>query len=60
MGIYLKKTFWFSLLSPKAEKKEDDEHFANHLQIYVSRVFTKAQKSVLCAKIHNELKIPFI
>ena len=60
MGIYLKKTFWFSLLSPQTEKKQDDEHFANHIQIYVSRAFTKAQKSVLCAKIHSELKTPFI
>ena len=35
---------------PQAEKKEDDEHFANHLQIYVSRTFTKAKKSALCTE----------
>ena len=28
-----------SPLSPQAEQKEDDEHFANHLQMYVSRTF---------------------
>ena len=40
----------FSPLSPQAEQKEDDEHFANHLQMYVSRTFTKAKKSVICAE----------
>ena len=40
----------FSFLSPQAEQKEDDEHFANHLQMYVSRTFTKAKKSVICAE----------
>ena len=40
----------FSFLSPQAEQKEDDEHFANHLLMYVSRTFTKARKSVLCAE----------
>ena len=33
-----------------AEWKEGDEHFANHLQMYVSRTFTKAKKSVICAE----------
>ena len=37
----------FSLLSLQAEKKEDDEHFANHFQMYVSRTFTKAKNSVI-------------
>ena len=32
----------------QAEQKEDDEHFANHLQMYVRR--TKAKKSLLCAE----------
>ena len=40
----------FSPLSPQAEQKEDDEHFANHLQMYVSRTFTKAKKSVICSE----------
>ena len=39
---------WFSLLSPQVQQKEDDEPFANNLQIYVSRTFTKAKKSVIC------------
>ena len=34
----------FSPLSPQAEQKEDYEHFASHLQIYLSRTFTKAKK----------------
>ena len=42
--------FCFSPLSPQAEYKKDDEHFANHLQMYVSRTFTKAKKSVICAE----------
>ena len=38
-GHLFEKTFLicFSHLSPQAEKREDDEYFANHLQIYVSR-----------------------
>ena len=40
----------FSPLSPHAEQKEDDEHFANNLQIYVSRTFTKDKKSVIYAE----------
>ena len=45
----------------QAELKENDEYFANHLQMYVSKTFTKAKKSVLCAEYpSNELKIPFI
>ena len=32
------------------EWKEDDEHFANHVQIYVSRTSPKAKISVLCAE----------
>ena len=36
----------FSPLSPQAEQKEDDEHFANHLQMYINRTFTKAKSSV--------------
>ena len=51
----------FSPLSPQAEQKEDDENFPNHVQMYVSKTFTKAKKSVLCAEYPcNELKIPFI
>ena len=37
-------------LSPRAEQKEDGEHSANHLQIYVSRTFIKAKKSVICTE----------
>ena len=47
MGTYLKR---FGLLSPQAKQKDDDEHFANHLQIYVSRTFTKTERSVICAE----------
>ena len=52
-GTYLKKNFLicFSLLSPQAEQKEDDEHFANHLQIHVSRTFTIRPKNLYYA--HN-------
>ena len=44
-GHLLEKIFLvcFSLLSPQAEWKEDDEHFANYLQMYVSRNFTDAK-----------------
>ena len=51
-GYLFEKIFLvcFSLLSPQAEQKEADEQFANHLQIYVSRTFTKAKKSVICAE----------
>ena len=47
-----KKNFliWFNLLFPQEEWKEDDQHFANHLQIYVSRTSPKAKISVLCAE----------
>ena len=34
----------------QAEQKEDDEHFANHLQMYVRRTIAKLKKSVLCAE----------
>ena len=40
----------FSPLSPQAEQKEDGEHFANHLQMYVSRTFIMAKKSVTSSK----------
>ena len=51
----------FSPLSPQAEWKEDDKHFANHLQMYESKTFTEPKKSVLCAEYpSNELKIQFI
>ena len=40
----------FSPQSPQAEQKEDDEHFANHLQMYESRTFTKTKDSVICAE----------
>ena len=43
MGTYLKNTFWFVLILYH-------HHFANHLQSYVSRTFTKAKISVLCAE----------
>ena len=62
-GTYLKnKTLiCFNPLSLQAEQKEDDEHSANHLQMYVSKTFTKAKKSVLCAEYpSNALKISFI
>ena len=62
-GTYLKKIFLicFSFLSPQAEQKEDEEHFANHLQMYVTKTFTKTKKSVLCAEYpSNEPKILFI
>ena len=39
-----------SPLSPQAEWKEDDEHFANHLQMYVSRTLTKAKQFVIYAE----------
>ena len=39
-----------SPLSSQAEQKEDDEPFANPLQIYVSRIFPKAKKSALCTE----------
>ena len=38
-------------LSPQAEQKEDDEHFANHLQIYVSKTFTKTKKICIMRRI---------
>ena len=51
----------FSPLSLQKEQKQDDEHFANHLQMNVSKTFTKAKKFVLFAEYpSNELKIPFI
>ena len=40
----------FRPLSPQAEQKEDDEHFANHLQMYVSRTLTKAKQFVIYAE----------
>ena len=43
----------FSPLSPQAEQKENDEHYADHLQMYVTRIFTKAKKSAICAKYHS-------
>ena len=45
MGTYFKKNFLIclSLLSPQAEEKKDDEHFANNLQMHVSRALTKAK-----------------
>ena len=45
MGTYFKKNFLIclSLLSPQAEEKKDDEHFANNLQMHVSRAPTKAK-----------------
>ena len=38
----------FSPQSPQVEWKEDDEHFANHLQMYASRTFIRAKNSVIC------------
>ena len=51
-GHLLEKIFLvcFSPLSSQAEQKEDDEHFVNHLHMYVSRTFTKARKSVICSE----------
>ena len=63
MALIWKKNFLicFSPLSPQKEQKQDDEHFANHLQMYVSKTFTKAKKSVLCAEYpSNEFQILFI
>ena len=53
-GNYLKKNFLicFSPLSPQAEQKEDVEYFANHLQMYVSKTFTKAIKSAYAESTH--------
>ena len=52
---------FLSPLSPQAEYKEDDGHFANRFQIYVSSTFTKARKSVIWEEHpYYELKIPFI
>ena len=48
----------FSPLSPQAEQKGNDEHFADHLQMYVTRAFTKAKKSVICAKYHSRTQNP--
>ena len=39
-----------SPLSPQTEYKKDDEHFANHLQMYLSRTFSKAKNSVICSE----------
>ena len=51
-GHLLEKIFLvcFSPLSPQAEQKEDDEHFVNHLHMYVSKNFTKAKKSAICSE----------
>ena len=51
-GYLFEKIFLicFIPLYPQAEQKEDDEHFANHLQMYVSRTFPKPKKSVICAE----------
>ena len=53
-GYLFEKIFLvcISPLSPQAEYKKDDEHFANHLQMYLSRTFTKAKKSVIISKFH--------
>ena len=61
MGTYLKKNFLicFFPLAPQAEQKEDDKHFADHLQIY-NRIFTKAKKIRIMRRIPIELKIKFI
>ena len=40
----------FRFLSPQAAQKEDDELFASHRQIYISRTFTKTKKSGICAE----------
>ena len=32
--------------------KKDDEYFANHLQVYVSKTFTKAIKSAYAESTH--------
>ena len=57
--IWRKKNFliWFSLLFPQEEWKEDDEHFANHVQIYVSRTSPKAKISALCAEYPMSWKL---
>ena len=46
--------------SPLRPQKDDDEQFANHLQMYVSRTFSKAKKICNMRRIPNGLKIPFI
>ena len=49
-GHLLEKNFLLCLspLSPQTKKKEDDEHFANRLQM--CGTFTKAKISVICAE----------
>ena len=51
-GYLFEKIFLvcFSLLSPQSEQKEDNEHFANNFQMYLSRTFAKAKKSVICSE----------
>ena len=51
MGTYSKKNFWFVLVPyPHRQSTKKMMNFANHLQMYVSRTFTKAKKSVICAE----------
>ena len=47
-GHLFEKIFlvYFSPLSPQAEQKEDGEHFANHLQMYVSRTLVSRPKNL--------------
>ena len=48
MGTYSKKNFWFVLVPyPHRQSTKKMMNFANHLQMYVSRTFTKAKKSVM-------------
>ena len=47
----------FSPLSPQEDWKADDEHFANHLHMHVSRTFTKARKYVICAEYPMSSKL---
>ena len=51
-GLLFEKIFLvcFSPLFPQAEQKEDDEHFVNLFQMYVSRTFTRTKNSVIYAE----------
>ena len=52
-GHLFEKVFlFFYTLSPQAEQKEDNEHFSNHLQMYVSRTLTKNKNSIYEQNTH--------
>ena len=49
----------FSALSPQVEQKENDEHFANYLQMYGSRTFTEVKNSVIWAEYPMSMSSKF-